>query len=134
MGKRGKNNQGRGPSSNSSRECEKSGSQKHRKNNVERPANFQELIKTMRNNFPDIEERKLVRILERHEFDVEKATRGTKRRFEHKKPAWGHVEDELLLKEIPSTVSKVIVDGNNLVFINEIIRGITIQYGMTRGT
>ena len=38
------------------------------------------------------------------------------------------------MKEIPSTVSKVIVDGNNLLFVNELIRGLTIRSGMTKGT
>lgn len=54
-------------------------------------------------------------------------------RLHHKKHREGK-EDELLLKEIPSSVSRVIVDGNNLLFVNELIRGITIRSGMTRGT
>ena len=66
IGKRLKNKLGKCSSSKSSKECERSRSRRCKKSNVEKPANFEELVKTLKNDFPNVEEKRLIKILERH--------------------------------------------------------------------
>ena len=91
----------------------------------------------MKKEFCNIDEERLGKILRRHNFDVEKASsvvreRGEKHRKQREGKGLG--EDELLIKEIPSSISSIIVDGNNLLYVNDMVRGITLRNGMNRGT